>query len=721
MSIMLGIDTGGTFTDAALVDERREILGAAKRLTTRHDLTIGIANAIDALPPEHLPAVTLVGLSTTLTTNSVVEGKGPPVCALLVGYDEQQVRASGLAELLGPEAIVMLDGGHDASGREARALDEEAARAAIMNWRDKVSAFAISATFSVRNPSHEIRLRELVQELSGNPVTCGHELASSLGAPRRATTVALNARMIAHVQQLIESVRSILHARRIEAPLMIVKGDGSLIDADAALQRPVGTVLSGPAASVLGACALSGLQDAIVADMGGTTTDIAIVRNGRPELGFDGALVGEWRPMVEAVRVYSIGLGGDSEVRFSGGEGIAVGPRRVVPLSLLASEHPEVLPSLRRQANSSPNASQLRFALRLQNDAALLRRLRSDEKLAWERLGHGPVNIEWVAAEDRTLARALARLERKGLAIYSGFTPTDAAHVLGLSSHWNSEAATLGARIWARQMRRLYGFGAWPDGDAEAPSRQIFDHVIDAISQKLIEAGLHEQGRLVVGQTDKLARMLTEMAMERHRDPTRPSVFSIQFAADTPVVAVGGPAASYYPEVAKGLRIGLYMPRFAEVANAVGAVLGKVCQRVHITIAQPVRTPSACSRPMDRRTSAPWTRRGHAQVRWPPRRPAHLHRPRAPHRFSSSSKKTRTASETRSTATCFSSSASPPWPRAPRGKASRRPVPSDGAHSQVAAVFTPFDAFCGLGRRDPADEVHGEHLRPLRVRHDAAR
>jgi N-methylhydantoinase A/oxoprolinase/acetone carboxylase beta subunit len=199
------------------------------------------------------------------------------------------------------------------------------------------------------------------------------------------------------------------------------------------------------------------------------------------------------------------------------------------------------------------------------------------------------VDVESAAADDRPLARALARLERKGLVIYSGFTPTDAAHVLGISSHWSTTAAELGARIWARQMRRLYGLGTWPDGDVEGPARQIFDLVIDGISQKLVEAGLHEQNRLAAAQADKLARLLTEMAMEQRRDPSKPSVFSIQFATDTPVVAVGGPAASYYPEVARGLRVGLYMPRFAEVANAVGAVLGEVSQRVHLTITQPVR------------------------------------------------------------------------------------------------------------------------------------
>jgi N-methylhydantoinase A/oxoprolinase/acetone carboxylase beta subunit len=123
-----------------------------------------------------------------------------------------------------------------------------------------------------------MQVRAWVKELCDVPVTCGHELASSLGAPRRALTVALNARMIFHVKALIDSVQKTLADRAIDAPLMIVKGDGSLVNVASAMQRPVSTVLSGPAASVLGACALSGLQDAIVADMGGTTTDIAVVR-----------------------------------------------------------------------------------------------------------------------------------------------------------------------------------------------------------------------------------------------------------------------------------------------------------------------------------------------------------------------------------------------------------------------------------------------------------
>ena len=589
-SYFLGIDTGGTFTDAVLLDEAKQVIAAAKSLTTRFDLAVGIGGALDKLPQEALNQVTLVSLSTTLTTNSVVEGKGSPVCVLLAGYDAAQIKASGMLELLGAEAIVSLPGGHDAGGNAIALLDEEASKAAIVKHAPRVSAFAISASFAVRNPQHELQLRAWVKQLCDKPVTCGHELASSLGAPRRAMTVALNARMVSHVKALIDSVQRTLALRHIDAPLMIVKGDGTLINAHSALERPVGTVLSGPAASVIGACALSGVQNAIVADMGGTTTDIAVVRNGRPELSVDGALIGDWRPMVEAVKVYSIGLGGDSEVRFLGGKGLAIGPRRVVPISLLAHEHPEILPVLQRQQNESPHGSQIRFALRLQSDAALISRLPDDELRAWERLAKGPVDLERSNIEDRPLSRALARLERKGLAIYSGFTPSDAAHVLGMATHWSQEAATLAARVWARQMRYLYGLGTWVLGDAVAPSRQVVDLVLSTICQKLIEAGLNDAGQMHEDRASNMAALLTQMALQGHgQAATSRSVFALRFAPDMPLVAVGAPASSYYPAVAQSLGLQLVVPPYAQVANAVGAVLGEVSQRIHITVTQPVR------------------------------------------------------------------------------------------------------------------------------------
>ena len=565
--------------------KNQKVLAKNKSLTTSFDLTIGIGNAISSLAEKYLKDVNLVALSTTLSTNSVVEGRGAPVGVLLPGYNASQVEKSGLTEILEKEFISILDGGHNATGDENMPLDMAAAKQKITDQCDRVSAFAISSMFATRNPTHEQRLRDLVHELTGKPVACGHELASSLGAPRRALTAALNARMILYIQALIDSVEIILNEKGIEAPLMIVKGDGSLVNAETARLQPVATVLSGPAASVIGACALSGQDNAIVVDIGGTTTDIAIVTDGQPELCEDGARIGDWQPMVEAIKVFSIGLGGDSEIRFKGK--LDISQRRVVPMSLLAHRFPDVMAAIERQFSGSPSPRNNKFALPLQTNEVLLGQLSEIENETWNRLQEGPIELEMLVDKNRPMLRAIARMERLGLVIYSGFTPSDATHVLGMSDHWNSQAAELGAKIWGRQMRHLYGCGNWKVGDAVAPCKEVFQLVTTKISQKLIEAGLNQHGKLSDSQSQNLTQLLADIVLKQGQANKVKPLFNIAFAKGYPVVAVGGPAGDYFPDVARQLNVELHLPEHADTANAIGAVMGAVVQISHVTVTQP--------------------------------------------------------------------------------------------------------------------------------------
>ncbi|MBT8435567.1 MAG: hydantoinase/oxoprolinase family protein, partial [Gammaproteobacteria bacterium] len=454
--------------------------------------------------------------------------------------------------------------------------------------QDQVSAFAISSMFGTRNSSHENRIKQLVLELTDMPVICGHELASNLGAPRRALTAALNARMVPPIRELIGSVQKILARHEIDAPLMLVKGDGSLASLENAIEKPIGTVLSGPAASVIGACRLSGLDNAIIADMGGTTTDIAIVSNGQPQLGEDGARIGDWQPMVEAVRVNSIGLGGDSEIHFGGHKGLSLGPRRVVPTSLLGHLYPEIIPKLELQLEGMASARSNRFVMRLENNRALLQQLNPTELEAWELLSDKPIELDAIVLEDRTYARALARLKRLGLAIYSGFTPTDAIHVLGINSHWDKRAAELSARIWMRQMRFLYGYGKWDSDDVETACTEVYDLVISTIRRLLVEVGLNEFDlNSKSSKAGGIVDTITRMVADSHESKGRKPLFKLDFASDYPIVAVGAPAASYYRDVADSMFIGLHLPDHADVANAFGAVMGSVIQRAQVTVTQP--------------------------------------------------------------------------------------------------------------------------------------
>ncbi len=591
-SYRLGIDTGGTYTDAVIVAVSGDVLASCKRLTTHGELAKGIHEAITQLPTELLADISMVALSTTLSTNSVVESKGGQVCILLPGYSQEQVTKSGLLDIFDSACIHVIAGGHTATGEQAELLDVAEATRIIKAHAESVSAFAVSSMFATRNTAHELQLRELIQQFTDKPIACGYQLAHALGAPRRALTTALNARMIKPITELIKAVETTMGNVGIAAPIMIVNGDGSLVNTPMALAHPIATVLSGPAASVNGACKLSKIDNAIVVDVGGTTTDIAIARSGQGQLSHDGARIGDWKPLVDAIRVCSVGLGGDSEVRFNGR--LVIGQRRVVPMSLLAHLYPGTLASLEKQCAGLANARQNKFAIALRPDTehALLTK---QERVVWHALLEHPLEIDALVETHPTWSRSIARLERKGLVIYSGFTPSDAAHVLGVSNHWSTEAAHMAAQIWGRQMRYLYGFGNWEIDDPIAPSERVFDLVITKICEQVIDACLHHQVSLSDKKLALLRDVLTTIMLENVQDepleqasvPFSDPVLSIQFEQNISIVGVGGSAEDYLPEVAKRLSIPLHIPSHASTANAVGAVFGDVMQLVRVVVIQP--------------------------------------------------------------------------------------------------------------------------------------
>ncbi len=576
MGLALGIDTGGTYTDAVLVEQQSgEVLTGAKALTTRRDLAVGIGQVLQTVVETSGPAeIGLVGLSTTLATNAIVEGQGSPVCLILVGYDRQLVRGRGYEGGLATEDLVYINGGHDGAGVERAELDEGALRRAVGERRGRVAAFAVSSYFGVRNRAHELRARQIIEQLTADwpagplPVTCGHELSDKLDSLRRATTAALNARLVPLLQELIATVRRVLDELGIAAPLMVVRGDGSLVRADWAEHRPIETVLSGPAASVVGAWHLAGRRDAWVVDVGGTTTDIALLRDGRPRLSPEGARVGRWRTMIETVDVATVGLGGDSHVHLVGGA-FEIGPRRVVPLCLLASEYPEVFEELRRQRGQLQGEELAgQFALGQGRVPAVLDR-RAGDLLA--RLDSRPRSLVRLCEEapfGRLLIGPLERLEAGRLVLRAGFTPTDALHVLGRFARWDAAASVLGAELLAAYL-----------GCAPA---ELCERIVAAVSDRLTGALV---GKVLGDETgDWESAQRAEPLLERARGEVPDSDLQCRLSLRRPLVAIGAPVGVYLPRTAAQLDAELIVPPHAAVANAVGAVAGGVVQSQRVLV-----------------------------------------------------------------------------------------------------------------------------------------
>lgn len=581
MQAILGVDTGGTYTDAVLVDQASgAVLSHAKALTTYHNLATGVRQAIEAAlsgsSAGGTPAsIRLVALSTTLATNALVEGRGSPVSLLLIGYDRALLEAYDFHRELATDDVVYLAGGHDGHGDEVAPLDERAAREAILARAGRVEAFAVSGYFGVRNPAHELRVKALVEALTGPdplPVTCGHELTSRLDSVRRATTTALNARLIPLLRELVLSVQATLDELGIGAPLMIVRGDGSLVSAAWATERPIETILSGPAASVVGARHLAQHPHAWVLDMGGTTTDIAVLDGERPRLNRDGAHVGGWRTMIEAVDVRTVGLGGDSLVTVNGGRQLTVGPQRAIPLCLLAAEHPAILLDLQ----ASPVAAE-REALAAQYVLASGRsgRALSDAERALldELTASGPRRLAALVREQPLVMPRILALEARRLVLRAGFTPTDALHALGLFTQWEAGASAAGAAQLASILHLSAG----------ELCRRTVEAVSDRLATEIVTKALADEGAPPDWEDGNGAAALLARALGRAGE----SSLGCALTLHEPLVAIGAPASAYSPRAAEHLHTGLDVPQHAGVASALGAAMGGVIQEIRALI-QPV-------------------------------------------------------------------------------------------------------------------------------------
>jgi N-methylhydantoinase A/oxoprolinase/acetone carboxylase beta subunit len=584
MAYFLGVDTGGTYTDAVILDEGANlILGKAKALTSRHDLAVGIGQAVDAALAASGVAVgdvALVSLSTTLATNALVEGQGARVALIFIGFDEGDLGRGGLTEALKGDPVLQLPGGHTHAGTEALALDLAALETGVRALGDEVSGFAVAARFATRNPAHELAARDLIRRVTGRPVTCSHELSANLNGPKRALTAVLNARLIGMIDRLVAACERHLQAVGIDAPLMVVRGDGALISAAMVRERPIETILSGPAASIVGARWLTGASDALVSDIGGTTTDVALLRDGLPEIDPEGARVGGFRTMVEAVAMRTTGLGGDSEVHLVTAGltgGLKLGPRRLIPVSLLAVDHgPMVHAALDRWlSNDAVGEMDGRFVVPMTGQRG---GLTARELAVLERITQ-PMTMAG-ALTSRLEVAALERLVARGLVMLSGATPSDASHVLGRQGAWDAAAAEKAIRLASR--RRT---GA---GERFATGAQAFaDMVVSQLTQQtvdcLLEAAFGEDPGFAGAVPEDLARHpLAVAGLAQHR-----GVVEVGLRLGVPVIGLGASAPTWYGAVGERLGCRMILPDHAGVANAIGAVAGQISQRAQALISSP--------------------------------------------------------------------------------------------------------------------------------------
>ncbi|HML32428.1 hydantoinase/oxoprolinase family protein [Sporomusa sphaeroides] len=568
MAFRLGIDTGGTYTDGVIWDDsEQKIVTKAKALTTHGNLVEGITNCLQALQFNDLTRIQGVALSTTLATNAIVEGRGCEAGLLLIGHQP-------IAAIPTPY-VEVVTGGHDVRGNPLAELDTNGIHLALDRFNGKVDAVAISGYFSVRNPEHEAIARELVSSKLGIPVVCGHQLTTALGFHERTVTAVLNAKLIPVIAELITSVKAVISSMGITAPLMLVKGNGTLMNEETARKKPIDTILSGPAASVIGSTTLAGCPEAIVLDMGGTTTDIAILKNHKPRISPEGAMIGNWLTRVEAAEIYTYGLGGDSYIYLNNKE-LMVGPQKVWPLSLVVRQYPYLQAEIQEQAQTK--SCWMDFQ---PTDAFILVKDKYAKCTAAEAsiitlLADGPHTFTYLAMrlqedglEEFQLLANLRRLTGNGVVAKTSLTPTDLLHVMGQYTSWDTSAAKLGVAIMAKEL----------GVDTEQFLTRAWAAIMENLYFAVIQSLLNYEGSSILLHKNKDIKYLFQQALYAGEE-----TLGLSAHVNYPIIAIGAPAHAYLPQIAKKLNCELIIPENADVANAIGAVAGQVVEKLKILV-----------------------------------------------------------------------------------------------------------------------------------------
>ena len=584
MSFILGVDTGGTYTDAVILEDEERVIAFSKALTTHSDLSLGIGSAIQKAVKQRNTApekISLVSLSTTLATNALVEGQGDRVALVMIGFQDSDLEKHSIFDALKGDPFLVIEGGHNYAGFEKSPL----AKNKLSRWVSEikgVSAYAVCSQFAVRNPEHELEAAEIIRKLTDKPVSLSHQISAKLNGPKRALTAVLNARLIALIDLLIVKAEHVIKSLGILAPLMVVRGDGALISAAQAREKPIETILSGPAASIVGARWLTGETEAIISDIGGTTTDIAVLMGGKPAIDPRGASVGPYRTMVEAVAMYTFGLGGDSEVKLRveglGGD-ISLGPKRVIPVALAASIEPDLIhQTLDNQLkNETPNDFDARFIRRTRASTEPVLSERDDK--VYRRIGEQFYPMSEVV-KSRLDLQSVIKLVSVGVAQISAVTPSDASHVLGKSNAWDKEAAIKAIDLFAR---RRNGSGELLAGSTAQMAERIVCQLTDQTSSSILEMAFSEEKVDFGDKPDVLARHpLTQFGLAGYSD-----LIKVNVGISKKIIGLGASAPTYYPAVGAELNCEVILPEYAGVANAIGAVVGKIVMRESGVISSP--------------------------------------------------------------------------------------------------------------------------------------
>jgi N-methylhydantoinase A/oxoprolinase/acetone carboxylase beta subunit len=582
MAYGIGIDTGGTYTDAVIYDfDTRRVLAKGKSPTTHHNLSIGIGGALDMLPRDLLSKAELVSLSTTLATNACVENKGGRAKLVLVGTERRTLERIGADRKYGLnyDDVLCIETDGSYGDKAAQQPDWDSVISENSRFFDEAEALCVAGLNALHNGGAvETGARDALTAKYNVPFVMAGELAGQLNVIERGATALLNARLLPVIDKFMRSVSEALDQRGINAVKMIVRSDGSLMADQFARTRPVETILSGPAASVIGSRALAGSRDCLVIDMGGTTTDISVVQGGIPDMS-GGISIGGWRTQIKGVFIDTFALGGDTRIYMGDGKP-HLDVRRVEPLCSAAVRWPEVRTALEELLpRMRQHTRQLHEFLYLVRQPDNMEKYTDGEKRLMEKLADGPQMIGGNVLD--LYSNDSERLEREGVVMRCGLTPTDIMHIRGDYTCFDTQTARLAARCFLR---------ALPDYDDNQESLDAFcDEIYSMVKRSLfeniarvfVETGYRD---ICPNGIDGQLRKIIARQWERRNSEPGSAFFELRPESPAVLIGSGAPTHIFLPDVAKALGMRCVIPENFEVANAVGAVVADISAQAAVSL-----------------------------------------------------------------------------------------------------------------------------------------
>ncbi|MBR4889678.1 MAG: hydantoinase/oxoprolinase family protein [Clostridia bacterium] len=571
MKLGIGIDTGGTYTDAVIYDfDSGTILGTAKSLTTKHDLKLGILGAIDGLPEGLAQKAEIISLSTTLATNACVEDKGGRAKLIFFGGDKNIIDKNGRqCGLPSSDEIYLQESYTSFSGKSEQEPDWALFEQQTETGFEDLDGVGIIEINAMRNGAVvEKKAKEIFQKKHDLPVVCGHELFSELDCLKRGASTLLNASLFPVISEFLVAVKKALAERNIHpSSLVIVRSDGTLMSEEFAALRPVETLLCGPAASAIGCARLSNAPNSIVVDMGGTTTDLAFIENGKPVTVKSGISIGKWKTFVNGLYVKTFGLGGDSAVHYKDGKPV-LEEYRVVPLCVAAQQYQQITEKLRTMEKKKHTRFLYEHYM-LVKDVSDSTRYNEEEKALCRALRNGPLPIaEAAAAVGRDIYTLRAeRLLKDGVVQLCGLTPTDIMHLRGDFCRYDMEASRLGAEFAAFNLNCT----------VEELCTTVYNEVERKLYLNIVKSMLENKypDYMKNGVGEEVERFILQSYEEARRGQRDP-LFSPQFTTTYTLIGAGAPIRVFLEDVAAMLGTKAYVPENHEVVNALGAVMGSV-------------------------------------------------------------------------------------------------------------------------------------------------